>query len=70
MEELTDEEKKKLFIKTGISILVLIIVAIIGIILVVNKKDLLKVFFILKIILQEFQQSYSILKSILTFLFS
>lgn len=36
MEELTDEEKKKLFIKTGISILVLIIVVIIGIILVVN----------------------------------
>ncbi len=34
MEELTDEEKKKIFIKVGISILLLIIVTIIGIILV------------------------------------
>lgn len=36
MDELTQEEKRKIFLKVGISIAVLIVVAIIGII-IINK---------------------------------
>lgn len=36
MDELTQEEKRKIFLKVGISIAVLIVVAIIGIV-IINK---------------------------------